>query len=100
MGIQDNFWTIGEETVGDQGRHVERYENQTDDATLNVSFSLGTSGPTPDGPLLCPVVSMLTLDLMAKSLGLVFASVASTVATTARRRPTQLHLHPDHDRPD
>ncbi|MBK6857950.1 MAG: hypothetical protein IPG97_15760 [Microthrixaceae bacterium] len=104
MGIQDNFWTIGEETVewGTKATTLTRgVENQTDDATPNVEFlqSRGMRPATVATPTGRSVAvprggqHVLTLDLMAKSLGLVFASVASTVATTTPGGATLTRLH-------
>ncbi|MBK6858018.1 MAG: hypothetical protein IPG97_16100 [Microthrixaceae bacterium] len=110
MGIQDNFWTIGEETVewGTKATTLTRgVENQTDDATPNVEFlqSRGMRPATVATPTGRSVAvprggqHVLTLDLMAKSLGLVFASVASTVATTTPGGDSDpaAHVHADHD---
>ncbi|MBK6858111.1 MAG: hypothetical protein IPG97_16565 [Microthrixaceae bacterium] len=83
MGIQDNFWTIGEEAVawGTKATTLTRgIENQTDDATPNVEFlqSRGMRPATVATPTGRSVAvprggqHVLTLDLMAKSLGLVF----------------------------
>ena len=104
MGIQDNFWTIGEETVawGTKATTLTRgIENQTDDATPNVEFlqSRGMRPATVATPTGRSVAvprggqHVLTLDLMAKSLGLVLASVASTVATTTPGGATLTRLH-------
>ena len=93
MGIQDNFWTIGEEAVawGTKAATLTRgIENQTDDATPNIEHmqSRGMRPATVATPTGRSVAvprggqHVVTLDLMNKSLGLIFAGVASTVATT------------------
>ncbi|MBK6858161.1 MAG: hypothetical protein IPG97_16815, partial [Microthrixaceae bacterium] len=111
MGIQDNFWPIGGGGgLGHQGHHfpTRGIENQTDDATPNVEFlqSRGMRPATVATPTGRSVAvprggqHVLTLDLMAKSLGLVLASVASTVATTTPGGDSDpaAYVPADHDR--
>ncbi|MBK7048240.1 MAG: hypothetical protein IPH48_17420 [bacterium] len=104
MGIQDNFWTIGEEAVawGTKAATLTRgIENQTDDATPNIEHmqSRGMRPATVATPTGRSVAvprggqHVVTLDLMNKSLGLIFAGVASTVATTTPGGATNARLH-------
>lgn len=104
MGIQDNFWTIGEETVawGTKATTLTRgIENQTDDVTPNVEVlqSRGMRPATVATPTGRSVAvprggqHVITVDLMSKSLGLLFASVASTAATTTPVGATLAKLH-------
>lgn len=104
MGIQDNFWTIGEETVawGTKATTLTRgIENQTDDVTPNVEFmqSRGMRPATVATPTGRSVAvprggqHVITVDLLSESLGLLFASVASSVATTTPSGATNARLH-------
>lgn len=104
MGIQDNFWTIGEETVawGTKATTLTRgIENQTDDTTPNVEHmeSRGmrpATVATPSGRSVAVPRGgqhVVTVDLLAKSLGLLLASVASNVATTTPVGATNTRLH-------
>lgn len=104
MGIQDNFWTIGDELVawGTKAATLTRgIENQTDDVTPNVEFmqSRGMRPSTVATPTGRSVAvprggqHVLTVDLLAKSLGLIFSGVASTIATTTPGGATNARLH-------
>ena len=104
MAIQDNFWTIGNEAVayGTRAATLTRgIENQTDDVTPNVEHRV-SQGMRP-GTVATPVgrsvahqyggsVSLM-LDIMANSLGLVFAGFGSSVATTTPGGATLARLH-------
>ena len=104
MGIQDNFWTIGDEAVawGTKAATLTRgIENKADDATPNIEFmvSRGMRASTVGTPSGRSVgvdrggSVTLTLDIMTKSLGLVFGGYAATVATTTPGGATNTRLH-------
>ncbi len=104
MGIQDNFWTIGNEAVawGTKAATLTRgIENKADDVTPNVEFmvSRGMRASTVGTPTGRSVGVQrggsltLTLDAIGKSLGLVFGGYAATVATTTPVGATNARLH-------
>lgn len=104
MGVQDNFWTIGNEAVswGTKAATLTRgIENKTDDVTPSVEYlesrgmRPGTVG-TPTGRKVAVQrggAINLDLDLIASSLGLVLASIGSSVATTTPGGATLSRLH-------
>lgn len=104
MAIQDNFWTIGNEAVAYATRAAtltRGIENQTDDVTPNLEHRI-SRGMRP-GTVATPVgrsvalqyggAVSLALDIMASSLGLVFAGFGSSVATTTPGGATLARLH-------
>jgi hypothetical protein len=105
MGIQDNFWTLGDEAVayGTRAATLTRgYENQADEVTPRVEFRT-SRGMRPGGPALLASRSVavsyggsvsLTVDLLNKGMGLFFGGFASGDLSSAVTHPgTLAYLH-------
>lgn len=104
MGIQDNFWTVGNEAVtwGTKAATLTRgIENQSDDVSPAIEWRTsrgmrpGTVG-TPTGRSVAVDyggTASLTVDTLSKSHGLLFGAIAATVATTTPVGATNARLH-------